>query len=112
MASSSYRGLPGLTTQGGKPALITRITRLQVHYTVKWPLNVIVSDEQIHTYQQAFAVLLQVCATMPCHAMRCNAMHEAALCVLPAPPRNRVVLLVCSSSFAATHTFRYTKLKC
>jgi Gamma tubulin complex component C-terminal len=60
MANSSYRGLPNPTRKGGKPALISRITRLEVHYTVQWPLNVIVSDDQIHTYQQIFPVLLQV----------------------------------------------------
>lgn len=69
-ASSSYKGLPAPTRKAGKPALISRISRLEVHYTVQWPLNVIVSDEQISTYQQLFPVLLQVLVSSPC-AMCC-----------------------------------------
>lgn len=61
MARSSHRGLMTPTTRtGSKPALISRITRLELHYTVQWPLNVIVSDDQIRIYQQLFPILLQV----------------------------------------------------
>ena len=65
IASSSHRGLPAPTRKAGKPALIARISRLEVNYTVRWPLNVIVSDDHIKTYQLIFPVLLQVLYLSP-----------------------------------------------
>jgi alpha-ketoglutarate-dependent taurine dioxygenase len=59
-SSKTRVGLAAQTERAASKTLISQIARIDLQYSIKWPLNVVVSEENLQIYQAALPVLLQV----------------------------------------------------
>lgn len=60
--ASSRGGLRASSDRAAKHRLLSQLAYVRVMYTVRWPLNVVISQEQLKQYQDVLPVFLQVCS--------------------------------------------------
>eukprot|EP00892_Ulva_mutabilis_P010324 jgi/Ulvmu1/7664/UM038_0093.1 len=58
--ASSRGGLRAASERAAKHRLLSHLAHLRVRYTIRWPLNVIIHQDQLKTYQDILPALLQV----------------------------------------------------
>lgn len=73
--SSSRGGLRASTERAAKHRLLSQLAYLRVTYTIRWPLNVVITQDQLKSYQDVLPVFLQVCDECFIHSHMSTGSH-------------------------------------